>query len=108
MYCATIKGIAREEGNLNALEDALPGFKQYGVDANIKNSTASDVTLEVYVSVAARPRRFSPPPITRQTADAYNLLIQKVIESGYAEIKELRDGRTGLGNPNGCPLFEVI
>ena len=110
-YISTIVA-AGENGRLDALldalEKALPDFKQQGVDADITSSTPLGVTIDVYVNVAALPRKFSPPPITRQTADAYGHLIQIVRESGYTDIKEIRDGRTGLGDPNESPLFEVV
>ena len=52
------------------------------------------------------PRRFSAPPITRKTAEAYDNLKQKVREFNYTEIEEIRDGRTGLAGVT--PLFEII
>ena len=109
MYCATIVGSSSGDGKLNALEQALLDFKQHGVDADIKSSTPNVVTLEVYVRVAELPKRFSPPPITKQTADAYERLIQKIMECGYTEIEELRDYRTGLGDSSEeIPLFEIV
>lgn len=100
---------AGNNGRLVALEQALPDFKQHGVDASIESSTPSVVTIDVYVSVAKRPKRFSPPPITRQTAEAYRNLIQNIRECGYAHIGEIRDGRTGLGEiSDETPIFEVV
>ncbi|MBI2655026.1 hypothetical protein HYX06_01225 [Candidatus Woesearchaeota archaeon] len=107
-YITTIVA-AGENGRLDALEKALPGFEQLGVDADIRSSTPLSVTLEVYVNLASRSRRFSPPPITKQTAEAYHSLIQTVRECGYDNIEEIRDGRTGLGEiSDETPLFEVV
>lgn len=106
-YCATIVVSASGKGKLNALEQALPEFEKHGVSADIKNSSLSSVTLDVYVALAAIPKKLKPPLITRQTAEAYESLIQKIREFGYTDIEETRDLRTGLGNSK-TPLFEII
>jgi len=113
-YCATIIGVASGKFKPEVLEQYLPGFKQHGVDASVHPyrclnnilTPSSVVTIDVYIDVVGRPKRFSPPPITRQTADAYRELIEKIKECGYAGIFEHRDGRTGL--PKEAPLFEVV
>ena len=104
-----ISTIVAKNSKLAALEKALTDFKQRGIDASIERSTPQIVTVDVYVNVAALPRRFSPPPITRQTAEAYRSLIQTIRECGYDNIEEIRDGRAGLEKiSNETPLFEVV
>lgn len=107
-YICTIV-VGGDYSRVVALEKALLDFKTRGIDASLEDAFASNVSIDVYADLARVPQRFSPPPITRKTADAYRDLIQKLGELGYANIEEIRDGRTGLPEiSDDAPLFEVV
>ena len=113
--CTIIANISREnnENRLNSLNKALASFKTKGVHASLEyvlhtNLSYFDVVLDVYVDVAGQNRKFMPPLVTRDTAQAYYDLIQILKNCGYDDPKVFRDSaRTGITEPNEIPLFEI-
>ena len=108
-YLGTIITSAGSESRLDSLENALAHFKPKGVHASLETAFASNVSIDVYVDIAGPNKRFRPPLVTRETAQAYNDLIQTLGDCGYSEQEVFRDfSRTGIREPNENSLFEIF